>query len=128
MDLFISTALAQSGESAGGGILSLVPLVLIFVLFYFLLFRPQQKRNKKHKELVAGLQLGDEVATNGGIIGRISDLDENYIELEVSPSTYIQVQRFMVAQMMPEGSYRQDSTVNKKSAKAKKSKKKSNSE
>ena len=106
MDIFISSALAQSGGETGGGLLSLLPLILIFVLFYFLLIRPQQKRTKKHKEMVASLQPGDEVVTNGGTLGVITDVDTNFIRLEVADRVEIQVQRHAVAQIMPEDSYK----------------------
>ena len=101
MSFFISDALAQSGEQSGG-YLSLIPLVLIFVLFYFLLIRPQQKRTKKHKEMVGALQVGDEVVTNGGTLGRITSADVNFVGLEVASGVVIQVQRQAVAQLMPQ--------------------------
>ena len=106
MEFFISSAFAQSGGEAGGGLLGLLPLVLIFVLFYFLLIRPQQKRTKKHKEMVESLQIGDEVVTNGGTLGVIANLDANFIGLEVADRVCIQVQRHAVAQLMPEGSFK----------------------
>ena len=101
MSFFISDALAQSGDQSGG-YLSLVPLVLIFVLFYFLLIRPQQKRTKKHKEMVGALQVGDEVVTNGGTLGKITSADVNFVGLEVASGVVIQVQRQAVAQLMPQ--------------------------
>ena len=101
MSYFISDALAQSGDQ-GGGFLSLIPLVLIFVLFYFLLIRPQQKRTKKHKEMVEALQVGDEVVTNGGTLGKIKSADVNFVGLEVASGVVIQVQRQAVAQLMPQ--------------------------
>ncbi len=109
MEFFISSAFAQSGGDAGGGLLGLLPLVLIFVLFYFLLIRPQQKRTKKHKEMVESLQIGDEVVTNGGTLGVIANLDANFIGLEVADRVCIQVQRHAVAQLMPEGSFKRGS-------------------
>ncbi len=106
MELLISSAYAQSGGDAGGGLLGLLPLVLIFVLFYFLLIRPQQKRTKKHKEMVGALEMGDEVATNGGTVGRVVEVDENFIQLEIAKGVAVQVQRLAVAQLLPEGSYK----------------------
>ncbi len=125
MNFFISDALAQSGEQAGGGLISLIPLVLIFVLFYFLLIRPQQKRTKKHKEMVGALQVGDEVVTNGGAVGRISNLDENFIQLEIATSVVIQVQRHAIAQLMPDGTYK---AIPRKKSKASKRKAQSQKE
>ncbi len=120
MEIFISSAYAQSGGDAGGGLLGLLPLVLIFVLFYFLLIRPQQKRTKKHKEMVEALEVGDEVVTNGGTLGVIASVDANFIGLEVSDGVRIQVQRHAVAQIMPEGSYTRDAVTGSKSKGGKK--------
>ncbi len=104
MNMLISDAWAQAGaEGAGGGLLSLLPLVVIFVLFWFLLIRPQQKRAKQHKEMVSGLKKGDEVVTNGGTLGKILDVGDNFINLEIAEGVQIKVQRQAVAQMMPKG-------------------------
>ncbi len=111
MNFFISDALAQSGGEAGG-FLSLIPLILIFVLFYFLLIRPQQKRAKKHKQLVESLKLGDEVVTSGGIVGKITVLQGpddkesagqvvNYVGLETQPGALMFVQRDAVTHLLP---------------------------
>lgn len=106
MNMFISDALAQTGgQGAGGGLLSLLPLVLIFVLFYFLLIRPQQKRTKKHKEMVESLQVKDEVVTGGGLLGQIVSLDDNFVGMEVAKDVIVKVQRHAVTQTMPEGTY-----------------------
>ncbi len=113
MSFIISDALAQSGDQSGG-YLSLVPLVLIFVLFYFLLIRPQQKRTKKHKEMVGALQVGDEVVTNGGTLGRITSADVNFVGLEVASGVVIQVQRQAVAQLMPQDTIKTEPTPKKK--------------
>ena len=86
MDFLISDAFAQAGGDAGGSLFSLLPLVVIFVLFYFLLIRPQQKRAKQHKEMVAALSKGEEVVTNGGLLGKVTDVDDNFISLEISLS------------------------------------------
>ena len=103
MDLFVTTAWAQDGGVPGGTLMQLLPLVLIFVVFYFLLIRPQTKRAKEHKEMVGKLQAGDEVVTNGGLLGRITEVGENFIALEVADNITIKVQRFQVAQLMPKG-------------------------
>ena len=108
MDFFISQALAQSGESAGGGFLSLLPLVLIFVLFYFLLIRPQQKKAKAHKRMVEELTVGDEVVTNGGLLGTISRLDNYAVTMTVAKGVDVRVQRSMIAQLVPEGTVEEE--------------------
>jgi len=105
MNLFISDAWAQGGLG-DGGILGLLPLVLIFVLFYFLLIRPQQKRQKQHKEMTAAVSKGDEVVTNGGTLGKITKVDDNFITLEVAEGVNIKVQRHAVQMMMPKGTYK----------------------
>ena len=93
MDFLISDAFAQAGGEAGGSLFSLLPLVVIFVLFYFLLIRPQQKRAKQHKEMVAALSKGEEVVTNGGLLGKVTDVDDNFISLEISSGLTVKVQR-----------------------------------
>ena len=103
MNFFISDAYAQAGGAQGGGLVSLLPLVIIFVILYFLLIRPQQKRAKQHREMVAALKKGDEVATNGGLIGKIVNVDDNFVEVEVAKGVNVKVQRHAVAQMMPKG-------------------------
>jgi preprotein translocase subunit YajC len=105
MDLFINTAWAQDAGAAASGSawMQLLPLVLIFVVFYFLLIRPQTKRAKEHKEMVSKLQAGDEVVTNGGLLGRITEVGDNFLALEVAEGVTIKVQRFQVSQLMPKG-------------------------
>lgn len=104
MNLFISDAWAQGGgASPGSGLVSLLPIVVIFVLFYFLLIRPQQKRQKQHKEMVAALAKGDEVVTVGGTLGKITDVGENFVTVEVAQGVQIKVQRTAVQAMMPKG-------------------------
>ncbi len=107
MDFFITPALAQAAASGTASTLTtLLPLVLIFVVFYFLLIRPQTKRAKEHREMVGKLAAGDEVVTNGGILGRISAVTDSFITLEVAPGVSISVQRHQVAQLMPKGTYK----------------------
>ena len=100
MDFLISDAFAQAGGEAGGSLFSLLPLVVIFVLFYFLLIRPQQKRAKQHKEMVAALSKGEEVVTNGGLLGKVTDVDDNFISLEISSGLTVKGQRQAVSQVM----------------------------
>ena len=105
MDFLISTAYAQAaGAPAPGNVwMQMLPLVLIFVVFYFLLIRPQTKKAKEHREMVSKLQNGDEVVTAGGILGRIVDLSDTFVTLEVASGVQIKVQRFQVSQLMPKG-------------------------
>ncbi|MDE0310194.1 MAG: preprotein translocase subunit YajC [Acidiferrobacterales bacterium] len=121
MDFFISSALAQSGESAGGGFVSLIPLVLIFVLFYFLLIRPQQKKTKQHKEMIGALEVGDEVATSGGLMGRIVQVEEYSVFLNVAPNVDVKVQRVAIAQLLPPSAPPQEEAPKKKKKKKKSS-------
>ncbi|HJL56787.1 MAG: preprotein translocase subunit YajC [Arenicellales bacterium] len=105
MNFLISDAWAQAGGDAGGSLFSLLPLVVIFILFYFLLIRPQQKRAKQHKEMVTALKKGEEIVTNGGLLGKVTDLDDNFITLEIASGLNAKVQRQSVAQVMPKGTY-----------------------
>ena len=101
---FISDAAAQTSAAGGQSTLAgLLPMVLLFVIFYFLLIRPQQKRQKEHKNMVAGLAKGDEVVTMGGLLGKVVDLNENFMTLEIAKGTQVKVQRNLVQAMMPKG-------------------------
>ena len=107
MDFLITPAFAQAAAGGTASTLTtILPLVLIFVVFYFLLIRPQTKRAKEHREMVGKLVTGDEVVTNGGILGRISDVSENFVTLEVASGVAIRVQRFQIAQLMPKGTFK----------------------
>lgn len=103
--LGIQTAWAAgSGQSDQGGILSVLPLlILFFVVFYFLLIRPQNKRAREHRELLANLSQDDEVVTSGGLIGRISQLDDNFITLQVASNVDVVVQKQAISSQMPKG-------------------------
>ena len=106
-NLLISDAWAQAGGGGGSSMFSLLPLALIFVLFYFLLIRPQQKKKKEHKDMVAAMKVGDEVATNGGLLGKVTDLDDNLVTLDVAMGVNFQVQRHAIAQMVPKGTFKE---------------------
>ena len=104
MDWLIPSAYAQAaGAPAGNPLVQMLPLVLIFVVFYFLLIRPQQKRAKEQKAMLGALQKGDEVVTAGGIVGKIGKLTEQYATLEVAPGVEMTVQRASIAQLLPKG-------------------------
>jgi preprotein translocase subunit YajC len=103
-DLLISPAYAQGAPAMpGGDLLQFLPIVAIFVVFYFLLIRPQQKRSKEQREMLGNLQKGDEVITAGGVVGRISKLTEQYANIEVAPNVELTVQRTAIAQLLPKG-------------------------
>ena len=100
--MFISDAYAQAGGAAGPGMLeSLLPFILIFVVFYFLLIRPQQKRAKEHKAMVEGLKRGDKVITSGGIVGKVSKvIDDNEVEVEIARDVKVKIIRSTISQIM----------------------------
>jgi len=105
MDFFINTAQAQAASAAGGqsvlGALAL-PIVLL-VVFYFLLIRPQNKRAKEQREMLAKIAAGDEVATTGGILGKVVEVGEQFLTLEIANGVNIKLQKFQVAQLLPKG-------------------------
>ena len=102
LDFFIASAHAQDATQTGG-LMSFLPLIIIFVIFYFLLIRPQMKRAKEHKKLVAELGNGDEVVTNGGLLGRITNVGESFITVELADNVQIKVQRHAISSIMPKG-------------------------
>jgi preprotein translocase subunit YajC len=110
MSLFISDALADGTAAAAGGtsilgqIAGLAPLILFAIVFYFLLIRPQAKRQKEHKRLIDALTKGDEIVTAGGVAGRIADLGDNFILVEVADGVQVKVRRVAVESVLPKGS------------------------
>lgn len=108
--MFISNALAQTAPAAAGGtestLLSLLPLVLMFVVLYFIMIRPQMKRQKEHKAMIEALAKGDEVVIAGGVLGRVAKLGDSVIHVEVSEGVELQVQRPSVVQVLPKGTYK----------------------
>jgi preprotein translocase subunit YajC len=102
MDFLISSAYAQDGATQGG-LMGFLPLILIFVVFYFMLIRPQMKRAKEHRQMVTALSKGDEVVTTGGLLGKITDLSDSFVTLELADSVSVKVQRHAVANVMPKG-------------------------
>ena len=103
--MLISPAYAQASGSAmpGGDLMTFLPMIAIFVVFYFLLIRPQQKRAKETKAMLAALQKGDEVITAGGIIGKVAKLNDQYAAIEIAPDVEISVQRGAISQLLPKG-------------------------
>ncbi len=106
MDFLISTASAQVPGGMGPDKTGLIMMVVLFVAFYFMLIRPQTKKAKEHREMVAKVAVGDEVATAGGLIGRISEAGELYLSLEIARDVIVKVQRFQVTQVLPKGTYK----------------------
>jgi len=106
--VFISSAYAQSAPAAGGAessLLSMLPLVLMFVVLYFIMIRPQMKKQKEHKAMIDALAKGDEVVIAGGVLGRISKMGESYVHVEVANGVELQVQRPSVVQVLPKGTF-----------------------
>lgn len=105
--MFISQAFAQAAPAATGdtqsSLLSLLPLVLMFVVLYFIMIRPQMKRQKEHKAMVEALAKGDEIVTAGGFLGRVTKLGETYLSVEVANGVELQIQRTAVVQVLPKG-------------------------
>jgi len=104
--VFICNAYAQAaaGGDTTSSIMGLLPWLLLFVVLYFVMIRPQMKRQKEHKAMVEALSRGDEVVTAGGLAGKVTQVDEAYISLEIAPNVSVQVQRNAVAQVLPKGS------------------------
>jgi preprotein translocase subunit YajC len=103
MNFFISDALAAAPEGPANPLTSLLPLVFIFVVFYFLLIRPQSKKAKEHKQMVESLAKGDEVVTNGGLLGKLTKIGDNFVELEVAEGFTVKLQRHAISNVMPKG-------------------------
>ena len=103
--MLISSAFAQAsgGPSGQSGFLGLLPIVLMFGLLYFLMIRPQMKRAKEQRQMIEGLQKGDEVVTSGGMVGKITKLGDAYLTVEIAPNTEISVQKAAVQTLLPKG-------------------------
>jgi preprotein translocase subunit YajC len=104
--VLISTAYAQAATGAAttqDSIMGMLPLILMFVVLYFLMIRPQMKKAKEHKAMIDALQKGDEVVTQGGMAGRIVKLDDNYVKIEVADGVEIAVQRAAIGLILPKG-------------------------
>ena len=109
--MFISQAFAQAAPAAAAGstestLFSLMPLVLMFVVLYFIMIRPQMKKQKEHKAMIDALAKGDEVVIAGGVLGKVSRLGDSFIHVEVANNVELQVQRPAVIQVLPKGTYK----------------------
>src|SRR4029450_11575103 len=105
MNGLIPEAMAQSagGGAAGGGFAPLLMMVVFIAIFYFLLIRPQQKKAKEHQAMVQRLSVGDEVVTSGGILGKVIEVGETFVTLEIADGVRVKVQKFQVTSQMPKG-------------------------
>ena len=105
--MFISNAYAQAAPAAGGdltsSLTSMLPLVLMFVVLYFIMIRPQMKKQKEHRAMIDALAKGDEVVTAGGLLGRVTALGEGNLTVQVAPGVEVQMQRSAVVQVLPKG-------------------------
>jgi preprotein translocase subunit YajC len=106
--VFISEALAQTAPAAAGSstestLYSMLPLVLMFVVLYFIMIRPQMKRQKEHKAMIEAIAKGDEVVIGGGMLGKVTKLGESYVSVEIAANVEVQVQRAAIVQVLPKG-------------------------
>ncbi|MGM9491593.1 preprotein translocase subunit YajC [Ideonella sp. YS5] len=108
--MFISNAYAQGTTATAGGaassLMQFLPLVLMFVVLYFIMIRPQMKRQKEHKAMIDALAKGDEVVIGGGVIGRVAKIGDSVLHVEVAKDVEVQVQRSSVVQVLPKGTYK----------------------
>jgi preprotein translocase subunit YajC len=103
MSFFISDALAQGAEGQTGTLELILPLLLMFAIFYFLLIRPQQKKAKEHKNMVTALGKGDEIITNGGLLAKVTEIDDNFLTCQIADKVEVKIQRHAVASVLPKG-------------------------
>lgn len=103
--MFISNAYAQAaaGGDTTSSLMSMLPLVLMFVVLYFVMIRPQMKKQKEHKAMIDALSKGDEVVTGGGFLGKVSKIGESYLTVELAQGVEVQLQRNAVVQVLPKG-------------------------
>jgi preprotein translocase subunit YajC len=105
VNVFIPSAYAQTAPAGdmSSSIMGMLPLVLMFVVLYFVMIRPQMKRQKEHRSMIEALAKGDEVATAGGLIGKVTKLGDAYLGVEIANGVEVQVQRTAVVQVLPKG-------------------------
>ena len=101
--LAVESAWAQAAPSGQGQLLSFLPLVVIFVLFYFLLIRPQQKKAKEHRAMVDALASGDEIVTAGGVLGKVLDVGDQFVTVEIADGVAVKTQKHTIAAVLPKG-------------------------
>jgi preprotein translocase subunit YajC len=105
MDFFIANAQAQAAApgAAANPLISFLPLIVLFGIFYFMLIRPQMKRAKEARTMIAALAKGDEVLTNGGLLGRIEDIADQFVVLEIAPNVSVKLQKQAISAVLPKG-------------------------
>jgi preprotein translocase subunit YajC len=103
LDFVLSPAYAQAAPTAPNPLFQFAPLVILIVIFYFMLIRPQMKRNKEHRQMLGALSKGDEAVTSGGIAGKVTNIGENYISLEVADGMSIKIQKGAITSVLPKG-------------------------
>ncbi len=101
--MFIKEAWAQAAAPGGADLMSMLPIILMFVVLYFVMIRPQMKRAKEHKAMVEALQKGDEVIAAGGLLGKVTKVADNYVTIEIADKIEIRVQRPAVQLVLPKG-------------------------
>ena len=110
--MFISSAIAQTAPAAAAGgdmqssLMSMLPLVLMFVVLYFVMIRPQMRKQKEHRSMIEALAKGDEIVTAGGMLGKVSKMGDSYLHLEIAGGVEVQVQRSSVVQVLPKGTFK----------------------
>ena len=103
MEFLVNSAWAQAGGTQGNPLMSFLPLIIIFVLFYFLLIRPQSKRQKEHKQMIESLESGAEVVTGGGLLGKVTDVGPDFVTVEVAEGGLLKVQKHTIGAVLPRG-------------------------
>lgn len=104
MDFFIANAYAQGAPAAAQNpLISFLPLIVLFGIFYFMLIRPQMKRSKEQRSMIAALNRGDEVLTNGGILGRVDSIAEQFVTLEIASGVIVKLQKQAISAVLPKG-------------------------
>jgi preprotein translocase subunit YajC len=107
--VFISSAFAQTAPAAAAGgdmqssLMSMLPLVLMFVVLYFVMIRPQMKKQKEHRAMIEALSKGDEIVSAGGLLGRVNKLGDSHLSVEIADNVEVQMQRSAVVQVLPKG-------------------------
>ena len=103
MNFFISDAYAEGAPAVGGGLEFVIMIGIFFAIMYFMIIRPQQKRAKEHGSMLGSLSKGDEVVTSGGMLGKVANIGDNFIEVKVSENNIITIQKQSIASVMPKG-------------------------
>ena len=111
MDFLVSSAYAQAADAAAqpNPLLSFLPLLILFAVFYFMLIRPQMKRAKEQRTMISALAKGDEVLTNGGLLGRVEDIADQFVTLEIAPNTVVKLQKQAISAVLPKGTLKASS-------------------